>query len=390
MATRPLPITGFALCNALGANRRDVRDALYHGKGGLGPSPIPLPFETVVGAVRCALPELPDALRPWSTRTARIASALLGDLQPELEAMRRRWRPDRIAVLLGTSTAGADVTENAYRHYLADGALPPEYDLFRHHTYGAILHVVRTLAGAEGPAWVISTACTSSAKPLASAQRLIAAGMIDAAIVGGIDTLCTMTLQGFRSLEALSAEPARPFSADRKGLNIGEGGAFLLVEREGEPVALLEAVGESSDAYHISAPDPAGAGARLAMERALVQAGAQAASVDHVNAHGTGTRLNDVSEAAAIESVFGRDVPIVSTKGYTGHLLGAAGGSEAAIAIFALVEGWIPASLGASPVDPKVTARIATERTSGTFRRVLSNSFAFGGNNVSVLLGAAR
>ena len=149
-------------------------------------------------------------------------------------------------------------------------------------------------------------------------------------------------------------------------------------------------MGESSDAYHISAPDPNGVGARLAMERALVQAGASASSLDHVNAHGTGTRLNDVSEAAAIEALFGRDVPVVSTKGYTGHLLGAAGASEAAIAIFALREGWIPASLGAAPVDPKVTARIATERTHGVFRRVLSNSFAFGGNNVSVLLGAAR
>jgi 3-oxoacyl-[acyl-carrier-protein] synthase I len=390
MKSAPLPITGFALCNALGRTRRAVRDALYDGRCGLGPSPIALPFETVVGAVRGDLPELPASLAPWSTRTARIAALLLDDLRAELEALRGRWRPDRIAILLGTSTAGADVTENAYRHFLADGALPRDYDLFRHHTYGAILHVVRVLSGAEGPAWVTSTACTSSAKPLASAKRLIDAGMIDAAIVGGIDTLCRMTLQGFRSLEALSPDPARPFSAERKGLNIGEGGAFLLVEREGEPVALLEAVGESSDAYHISAPDPAGAGARLAMERAFLQAGVPTSSLDHVNAHGTGTRLNDVSEAAAIEALFGRDVPIVSTKGYTGHLLGAAGATEAGIAILALREGWIPASLGALPVDPKVTARIATERTQGEFRRVLSNSFAFGGNNVSVLLGAAR
>jgi 3-oxoacyl-[acyl-carrier-protein] synthase I len=390
MPIAPLPITGFALCNALGPERGAVRDALFAGRSGLGPSPIPLPFAAVVGAVSSELPELPPALKPWSTRTARIAARLLADLETELEALRRRWRPERIAVLLGTSTAGADVTENAYRVFLESGALPADYDLFRHHTYGAILHVVRSLAGAEGPAWVVSTACTSSAKPLASAQRLIAAGLVDAAIVGGIDTLCAMTLQGFRSLEALSPEPARPFSADRRGLNIGEGGAFLLVEREGEPVALLEAVGESSDAHHISAPDPNGAGARLAMERALALAGASPDSIDHVNAHGTGTRLNDVAESAAIVSLLGRDVPVVSTKGYTGHLLGGAGATEAAIALMALVEGWIPASLGATPVDPKIEARIATERTSGRFRRVLSNSFAFGGNNVSVLLGAAR
>lgn len=390
MAIAPLPITGFALCNGLGPDRRAVRDALYEGKCGLGPSPIDVPFETVVGAVRWALPELPAPLAPWSTRTARIAALLLGDLQAPLEALRRRWQPGRIAVLLGTSTAGADVTENAYRVFLSQGALPRDYDLFRHHTYGAILHVVRTLTGAEGPSWVVSTACTSSAKPLATAQRLIASGLVDAAIVGGIDTLCAMTLRGFRSLDALSPEPARPFSSERRGLNIGEGGAFLLVERAGDPVALLEGVGESSDAHHISAPDPQGLGARLAMERALAEAGVPASSVDHVNAHGTGTRLNDVAESAAIEALVGREVPVVSTKGYTGHMLGAAGATEAAIAIFALTEGFIPASLGADPVDPKIGARIAVERVHGRFARVLSNSFAFGGNNVSVLLGAPR
>lgn len=390
MPTTPLPITGYALCNGLGPDRQRVRDALFEGKCGLGPSPIEVPFETVVGAVRDALPELPEALAPWSTRTGRIAARLVGDLEAPLDALRGRWRPERIAVLLGTSTAGADVTENAYRRFLAEGALPADYDLFRHHTYGAILHVVRTLTGARGPAWVVSTACTSSAKPLATAQRLIASDRIDAAIVGGIDTLCAMTLRGFRSLDALSPEPARPFSSERRGLNIGEGGAFLLVERAGEPVAMLEGVGESSDAHHISAPDPQGAGARLAMERALAEAGVPAASVDHVNAHGTGTRLNDVAESTAITGLFGREVPVVSTKGYTGHMLGAAGATEAAIAILALEEGWIPASLGADPVDPKIEARIATERLQGRFTRVLSNSFAFGGNNVSVLLGAPR
>lgn len=390
MPSRPIPITGFALCNGLGMDRAAVRDALHDGKHGLGSSPIALDFETVVGAVRGELPALPAALAAWSTRTARIAALLLSQLESPLEALRRRVRPERIAVVLGTSTAGADVTENAYRTFLREGALPADYDLFRHHTYGSILHVVRALCGIEGPAWVVSTACTSSAKPLASAQRMIESGQIDAAITGGIDTLCAMTLRGFKSLEALSSEPARPFSAERRGLNIGEGGALLVLERAGDPVALLEAVGESSDAHHISAPDPQGAGARLAMERALALAAVDARSVDHVNAHGTGTRLNDGAEATAIESLLGRDVPVVSTKGYTGHLLGAAGATEAAISIMALEEGWIPASLGASPVDPKIGARIATERTDGRYRRVLSNSFAFGGNNVSVLLGAPR
>jgi 3-oxoacyl-[acyl-carrier-protein] synthase-1 len=390
MTLAPQPITGFSICNSIGSNRHEVTQSLYEGRAGLGPSPIELPFDTVVGAVSTKLPELPRPLEAWATRSTRIAKLLLDALDAELARMRERWRSDRIAVLLGTSTGGADATENAYRHYLSEGALPADYDIFRQHTFGAILYVVRELAGATGPAWMASTACTSSAKPLATARRLIDADVIDAAIVGGIDTLCSMTLHGFRSLDALSKGECRPFAADRDGLNIGEGGAFLLVERRGEPVALLEGVGESSDAYHISAPHPEGLGARLAMQRALDDAGRPAASVGHVNAHGTGTRLNDVSEAAAIQSIFGREVPIVSTKSYTGHMLGAAGAAEAAMAIVTLAEGWIPASLRAEPIDEKIEIAVNTTRLERRVDHVLSNSFAFGGNNVSVLLGAPR
>jgi 3-oxoacyl-[acyl-carrier-protein] synthase-1 len=390
MPATPYPITGFAMCNAIGSDRHEVRQSLFEGRSGLGPSPIELPFDTVVGAVSTKLPELPRALLPWTTRTTQIASILLDEIGSEMDVLRARWRPERIAVLLGTSTGGADATESAYRHYLSSGALPEDYDIFRQHTFGSILYVVRELTGATGPSWMASTACTSSAKPLATAQRLIQADLIDAAIVGGIDTLCSMTLHGFRSLDALSKGECRPFSADRDGLNIGEGGAFLLVERSGEPIAMLEGVGESSDAYHISAPHPEGLGARLAMERALEEAGCDAASVDHVNAHGTGTRLNDVSESAAIEGIFGCEVPVVSTKSYTGHMLGAAGATEAAIALLALTEGWIPASLRAGPVDEKIHVNVNTARVERDVRRVLSNSFAFGGNNISVVMGAAR
>lgn len=385
----PVCITGYALCNALGATPDEVREALRAGRTGLGPSPIPVPFPTAVGAVTAVLPELPAELASWSTRTARMAMLLLQQLAPQLERLRARVRPERIAVILGTSTAGADVTEEAYRQYVLSGSLPQGYDLWKHHTYGAVLHVVSALSGAAGPAWMLSTACTSSAKPLATAQRLIASDLADAAIVGGIDTLCSMTLRGFFSLDALSPAPCKPFSADRNGISIGEGGAFLLIEREGDAMALLEAVGESSDAYHISAPHPEGVGARLAMERALELAGVRPDEVDHVNAHGTGTRLNDSAEAKAISGLFGDAIPVVSTKGYTGHTLGGAGATEAALAMFALLEGWIPPSLGADPVDEKITLNIPTTLTTGTYRRVLSNSLAFGGNNVSVLMRAA-
>jgi 3-oxoacyl-[acyl-carrier-protein] synthase-1 len=385
-AVAPIPITGFALCNGLGADAAAVRAGLYEGRCGLGPSPVPCPFPTVVGAVNCALPELPSALAPWTTRTARIAQLLITQLSAPLERLRARVRPERIALVLGTSTVGADVTEDAFRHYIEQGALPADYDLWRHHTYGALLHVVTSLIGAEGPAWVVSTACTSSAKPLATAQRLIATGLADAAVVGGIDTLCAMTLRGFFSLDSLAATACRPFNAKRDGISIGEGGALLVLERGGDALALLEAVGESSDAYHISAPHPQGVGARLAMQRALDQAGVAAADIDYVNAHGTGTRLNDSAEAQAISGLLGNEVPVVSTKGYTGHMLGGAGASEAVITLFSLLDGFIPASLGADPIDESIQLNIPTSRVQGRYQRALSNSFAFGGNNVSVLL----
>jgi 3-oxoacyl-[acyl-carrier-protein] synthase-1 len=215
---------------------------------------------------------------------------------------------------------------------------------------------------------------------------LIAADLADAAIVGGIDTLCSMTLRGFFSLDSLSPGACRPFNQKRDGINIGEGGALLVLERGGDAIALLEAVGESSDAYHISAPHPDGVGARLAMQRALQQAGVAPEQVDYVNAHGTGTRLNDSAEAKAIGSLLGRELPVVSTKGYTGHMLGAAGASEAVITLLSLSGGFVPASLGADPIDESIQLNIPLTRVHGQYRRGLSNSFAFGGNNVSVLL----
>jgi 3-oxoacyl-[acyl-carrier-protein] synthase-1 len=235
---------------------------------------------------------------------------------------------------------------------------------------------------------VVSTTCTSSAKPIASAMRMIATDVLDAAIVGGIDTLCAMTLAGFHSLGALSAGACRPFSSERTGISIGEGGAMLLIEREGEGPALIEAAGESSDAYHISAPHPEGLGAALAMQRALALAGRVPSDVQHVNAHGTGTPLNDLAESKAIASVLGLEVPVVSTKGYTGHALGGAGAIECVLSALALEEGFIPASLGCDPIDPKIEINVAREPIRGELRRVLSNSFAFGGNNISVLLRA--
>ena len=382
------PITGYAMCSALGSTREATLAALAEGRTGLAAPREAFAFPTTVGAVNGELPDLPRELERYTTRMSRMAMLLVGQLEGPLAKMRARWRPDRIAVVLGTSTAGAERTEVAYRAYLAGEGLPDAYHFWCQHTYGAILPVLKALTGARGPGWVHSTACTSSAKPFGTARRLIDAGLIDAAIVGGIDTLCAMTVRGFHSLGALSATPCRPFSPGRDGTSIGEGGALLIVERDGEGPALLEGVGESSDAYHISAPHPEGAGAAAAIREALAQAGVGPESVDHVNAHGTGTRLNDTAESRAIAGVFGSGVPVVSTKGYTGHTLGAAGAVEAVMAILAIEAGFVPGGLGLEALDPGIGLNLPRARTTGNFRRVLSNSFAFGGNNVSVLLRA--
>lgn len=385
----PIPITGAAVCNALGTDWESVREALNGGRTGLTPCEIPLPFSTYAGAIPGVLPDLPPVLGGWQTRAAQVAFLMASQLEAPLQRARERWQPHRIGVLLGTSTAGADATEDAYKQFIQTGALPDEYDLWRHHTYGAVLHVVRELTGATGPAWMVSTACTSSAKVIASAKRMMEADVIDAAIVGGVDTLCAMTLSGFYSLGALSEELCRPFSADRKGINIGEGGAFLLMERTGDAQALIEGVGESSDAYHVSAPHPDGLGAETAMQRALADAGCAAADVDHVNAHGTGTRLNDSAEGKAVARVFGAELPVVSTKGYTGHTLGGAGATEAAFAMMAIETGTVPCALRVEPLDDALEIHVPTTPLVQKVQRVVSNSFAFGGNNISVVVRGA-
>jgi 3-oxoacyl-[acyl-carrier-protein] synthase-1 len=383
----PIPITGYSAVHALGGTREEIVAALRAGRSGLEAPRLDLPFPTLVGTVETPLPELPAKLADWSTRQARLVAYLIHGLDAELSRLRNRVPPERIGVFLGTSTAGAATTEIAYRHYQRHRAWPDGFHFQRQHPFGAVLDVVRAMTGAAGPGWIVSTACSSSAKTLGSARRLIEEGTIDAAITGGVDTLCEMTLFGFASLGALSAERCRPFSSEAAGINIGEGGALVLLERDGEPRALLEGVGESSDAYHISAPHPEGAGARLAMERALPE-GCRPEDIDHVNAHGTGTLHNDTAESEAIRQVLGAGVPVVSTKGYTGHTLGGSGATEIALSITLMEEGFIPMSLGAEPLHPELGINVVCSSTSAKLRRVMSNSFAFGGNNITVTLRA--
>jgi 3-oxoacyl-[acyl-carrier-protein] synthase-1 len=291
--------------------------------------------------------------------------------------------------VIGTSTGGIGATEGAWKRWRESGAWPTDFDLARQHAMQATVEVVRVATGARGPGYVVSTACSSSAKAFASAQRLIHADIVDAVVVGGVDSLCETTLRGFHGLELTSARACRPFASDRDGISIGEGAAFALVERRGDALAQLVAVGESCDAYHPSAPHPEGEGARAAIEAALRKGGVDASRVGLVNAHATGTKLNDASEAKALAAVFGSAPWVSATKGYTGHMLGAAGATEVLFCVAALERGWIPASLGADPLEPGLGIRIATSRVMLETDYALSTSFAFGGSNAAVLVGGA-
>ncbi len=387
---RPYPVTATAVGNCLGPSAREVEAKLREGVSGLAPCRWQLPFQTFAGEFAGELSALPSSLASYDSRQARISLAVLSPMRPALDRARSRWGAERVALVIGTSTGGILETENAFASHLAGSGIPKSYDFERQHAFGAILELLRLDTGLRGPGYVVSTACSSSGKVLGAARRLLDLGAADAVLVGGVDSLCQTTLRGFHSLEVLSATRTKPFSSERNGINIGEGAAFLLLEREGDGPARLLGVGESSDAHHMSHPHPEGLGARAAMEQALAQAGLLPADIDHVNAHGTGTVLNDAAESKAIGSLLGDKVPTVSTKGFTGHMLGAAGATEAVFAVMALEKGFIPASLGADPLDPTLGIQINLERRDLKCRAVLSNSLAFGGSNVSVLLGATR
>jgi 3-oxoacyl-[acyl-carrier-protein] synthase-1 len=266
--------------------------------------------------------------------------------------------------------------------------LPAWFDQRRTQNIFSVAHFVALRLGLEGPAWAISTACSSSAKVFASAQRAIAAGMCDAAVVGGVDSLCLTTLYGFNSLQLISPDICRPADRGRNGISIGEAGGFALLDPRAESAHALLGYGESSDAFHMSSPEPQGRGAVASMRAALARARLEPRYVDYINLHGTGTVANDQAESRAVCEVFGSATPCSSTKGWTGHALGAAGIVEAALSLLAIEQGLLPCSLNTRDKDPAIEACILLENRAAPVRRVLSNSFGFGGSNCSLLLGA--
>jgi 3-oxoacyl-[acyl-carrier-protein] synthase-1 len=305
-----------------------------------------------------------------------------------------RYGAERLGIFFGTSTSGILETELAYRRRdPVSGALPADFRYRGAHNTYSLAAFVRRALQLSGPAAVISSACSSSAKVFASAQRAIEAGVIDAALVGGVDSLCLTTLYGFHSLQLVARTPCRPFDAARDGISIGEAAAFALIERPDERTnangVLLLGTGESSDAFHMSSPPPDGRGAREAMRRALASASLAPADIDYINFHGTGTASNDEAEARAVAGVLGPSVPGSSTKGATGHALGAAGALEAVICALALRNALMPGGLNTTVVDSTLPVRYLRENVSAPLRCVMSNSFGFGGSNCSLILARA-
>lgn len=382
------PITAYALCNALGDDAHAVIASLERGATGLGRRGFACDVDTVWGAI-VDPPALPSSLQAYDTRQARIVAAALAPIVVPVQRACTRWGSARVAVVLGSSTGGIGATERAWAESRTTGTWPTWFDLQRHHAMQASLEVVRACVPIRGPGWVVSTACSSSAKAFASAQRLLDADLADAVLVGGVDSLCELTIRGFAALEVTARGPCRPFAADRDGISLGEGGAFALLERHGDASTRLLAVGESCDAYHMSSPEPEGAGAIAAIASALAAAGLAPAQIDFVNAHATGTKVGDAAEAKAIASVLGHTTPVVATKGFTGHLLGAAGATEILLCVAALERGWLPASLGATPLDPSLAIDVTTERRAIDAATALSTSFAFGGSNAAVIVGVS-
>ncbi|HMH17398.1 MAG TPA: beta-ketoacyl-[acyl-carrier-protein] synthase family protein [Burkholderiales bacterium] len=395
---QPLVISRYCAANSLGAGSDALFSALREAQSGLKRCDFETAaVDTYVGAV----PGIDDVrlrpdLRDYDCRNNRLAQLCLEQdgFAEGIAGARDRYGAGRIGFFLGTSTSGLHTTELAYRHRDPDtGALPAGYHYAETQNSYSVAEFVRRYLGLSGSGFVVSSACSSSAKVFGSAARMIAAGVCDAAVVGGADSLCLMTLYGFHSLGLTSREPCRPFGADRDGISIGEGAGFALVERadRARPGAvLLLGIGESSDAYHMSTPHPEGLGAKRAMREALDSAGLEASDIDYINLHGTATKSNDASEDKAVFEVFGPQTPCSSTKGATGHLLGAAGITEAIVSVLAIEHGLMPGSVHTRSVDPALKSNYLLENRDAKVRRVLSNSFGFGGSNCSLILGTAR
>ncbi|KAG8152279.1 beta-ketoacyl-[acyl-carrier-protein] synthase family protein [Burkholderia catarinensis] len=389
----PVYLSAPGMINALGATTDEIVDALRIGIAPGMEQRADVSAGGWVGHVRSALDIAPPAsLAHFDCRNNRLLLAALAQIGSFVDAAIARYGPHRIGVVIGTSTSGIQAAEQALSQRVATGTMPAGFD-YRQMEIGTAAPFVRAVLGVAGPAYTLSTACTSSAKAFAAARRLLQLKLCDAVVVGGADSLCELTLQGFASLESVSPGRTNPMSRNRSGINIGEGSALFVMSRD-EAAVRLAGVGESSDAHHISAPDPAGHGAEDALRAALADAGVVSSKIGYVNLHATATRLNDEMESNVTARVFPHGVPASGTKPLTGHMLGAAGATELGFCWLTLARGIaLPTHAWDGEHDPALPRLdlVDSERRldgDATGRYVMSNSFAFGGSNASLILGA--
>lgn len=407
MAINPIKLSSYTVTNALGEGNQASLLALQQGQSGLRLNDFEgSDLETYIGRVpkidgrandiRLVDTSLGDinlseGLSEFDCRNNRLAYLALqqdGFIESVIAA-REKYGANRVAVFLGTSTSGMQETEFAYGNLDANGELPQDYCFTKTHNNFSLADFIQSFFELNGVAHVVSTACSSSAKVFASAYRYIQAGFCDAAIVGGVDSLCMSTLYGFNSLQLISKQKCTPWGHNRSGINIGEGAGFALLEKSDgkQDDILLLGYGESSDAYHMSTPHPEGRGAAQAMQAALDSADLTAADIDYINLHGTATQSNDSAEDKAVASVFGTTIPASSTKGWTGHTLGAAGITEVIFGCLAIKNKFIPVNLNTRQRDPETTINIVLEKNTLPVNKFISNSFGFGGSNCSLLIG---
>ena len=387
-------LSDLAIVNALGSGKTVVLDGLLRGdQTGMQPcGPLLTGRSGIVGRVSESLGDLPPEFAEFDCRNNQLLAVAVAQIEKPIEGLKSRYGPERVAVLIGTSTSGIAAAETAVHMLRETGNMPQNYH-YHQQEIGTAAEFLARYLGLSGPRYTISTACSSSAKAFASGERLLAADLCDAVIVGGCDSLCELTTNGFDALESMSDEICNPFSVNRNGINVGEGAALLLMTRSAAPIRLA-GVGESSDAFHMSAPEPSGEGAELAIRAALADAKAEPADIGYINLHGTATIKNDAMESRVVERVFGPEVPCSSTKSQIAHTLGAAGAQELGLCWLLLDDGnvnrQLPPHLWDHKSDPDLPPIRLTEE-GGQWDRDLfmSNSFAFGGSNVSVIIGRA-
>ena len=382
---------------SLGRGPDEVARKLFAGDcSGMQPQSGWVPKRSMtLGAVSGELPAIAAELNPQSSRNNQLLLDAALQIRDDIEQAIQTFGRERIAVVLGTSTSGIDEASQGIAHYLQHQQFPSDY-AYQQQELSAPATFLADWLNINGPTYVISTACTSSARALMSAQRLLDMNLCDVVLCGGVDTLCKLTLNGFSSLEAVSDERCNPFSVNRHGINIGEAAVLFVMSKQPagtHSIALLGA-GASSDAHHISAPEPSGRGAVQAMRKALSRAGLQPEHIGYLNLHGTATQHNDAMESYAVTQVFPEGVPCSSTKPMTGHTLGAAGALEAAFCWLSLTHGdALPPHIWDGQPDPALPALnwVTTGQTLAPVpqRCLMSNSFAFGGNNVSLIIGDA-